>query len=40
MATFNNVYQSIDELIRHSDKLMYEEKHKKAAGNLSDYAGF
>lgn len=29
IATFNNAYQSIDDLIRYSDKLMYEEKQRK-----------
>lgn len=29
MAIFNNGYHSIDDLIHHSDKLMYEEKQKK-----------
>lgn len=29
IAIFNNAYQSIDDLIQHSDKLMYEEKQKK-----------
>lgn len=37
IATFNNAYQSIDDLIQHSDKLMYEEKQKKAT--LPDHAG-
>ncbi len=29
MTIFNDAYDSIDELIQHSDKLMYEEKQKK-----------
>lgn len=29
MAIFSNAYKSIDELMQHSDKLMYEEKRKK-----------
>jgi diguanylate cyclase (GGDEF)-like protein len=29
MAIFTNAYNSVDELIQHSDRLMYEEKHKK-----------
>jgi len=29
MTVFDNMYGSIDELIHHSDKLMYEEKRKK-----------
>ncbi len=33
MAIFNNTYNSIHELIQHSDKLMYEEK-KKKRGNF------
>lgn len=34
LAIFNNAYRSVDDLIRHSDKLMYEKKHKKATGSL------
>jgi diguanylate cyclase (GGDEF)-like protein len=34
LAIFNNSYRSVDDLIRHSDKLMYEKKHKKATGSL------
>lgn len=33
MTIFNNTYESIDALIQHSDKLMYEQK--KMAGNLN-----
>lgn len=29
MTIFNNAYHSIDDLIQHSDKLMYQEKQKK-----------
>jgi len=29
MATFSRLYHNVDELIQHSDKLMYEEKRKK-----------
>lgn len=35
MTIFNNTYESIDALIQHSDKLMYEEKQKKMAGKLN-----
>jgi diguanylate cyclase (GGDEF)-like protein len=36
MAIFSNGYKSIDELIQHSDKLMYEEKQKKKGNSKSE----
>lgn len=33
MTIFDNAYQSIDDLIRQSDKLMYEEKQKRIDGD-------
>jgi len=35
MTIFNNKYDSIDEVIQHSDKLMYEEKVKKKSRRIS-----
>ena len=34
MTIFNNAYNSIDEFIQHSDKLMYMEKQKKIDGEF------
>lgn len=36
MTTFNEMYNSIDELIHHSDKLMYEEKQKRIGGEIKE----
>lgn len=36
MAIFNNTYNNINELIQHSDKLMYEEKNKRFGKNQAN----